>query len=144
MSEISHDRQHSRIRRGRLPNGESRALMLGIKVSRTERSEIVRRAVELTDGNISKLLVSSALAVPSNDTDTRASKEDIDRLTQTLFQYSRQIAAIGNNVNQIAKSVNAGERYDSDSMKMALIKLIDLTNQVRTVIIRERRRGLFQ
>jgi hypothetical protein len=113
-------------------------------VSREERDELHQRAVELTAGNISKLLVSAALSIQIQDADRRASKEDIDRLTQMLFHYSRQIAAIGNNVNQIAKAVNAGDRYDMQLMRGELVKLTALTNEVRDVIVRERKRGMFQ
>lgn len=144
MSEDRDLHSHARVRRGRLPNGEARSHVLRVKVSREERDELHQRAVELTAGNISKLLVSAALSIQIQDADRRASKEDIDRLTQMLFHYFRQIAAIGNNVNQIAKAVNAGDRYDMQLMRGELVKLTALTNEVRDVIVRERKRGMFQ
>jgi hypothetical protein len=83
--------------------GEGRRHPHEVSVTTEEEAKLIVRA-EARGVTIPRLLVESALA----DEGTVTATDRHDELTE-LFRVRRLLAAVSNNVNQIARAVNSGE-----------------------------------
>ncbi len=94
-------RVRERKRRENVPGGRVHAHK--VSVSAEEEALLLQRALE-ANVTIPRLLVEAALA-EHGETST-----DRRRLAAEFFHTRRLLASLANNVNQIARATNAGER----------------------------------
>ncbi|GAA4108525.1 plasmid mobilization relaxosome protein MobC [Enteractinococcus coprophilus] len=81
-----------------------------VKVNAEEQAALLRLAAH-QNVSVQRVLVESALRP-----DTSVSRADIQELITALFGLSRQISAVGVNLNQIAKVANATGEVPEDLM----------------------------
>lgn len=79
-----------------------------MKVSAEEELALVKRSKE-AGVTVARLLVEAALS----DGDGKTAVQRRDELTE-LFHIRRLLASVSNNVNQIARAVNAGHGVDGE------------------------------
>jgi hypothetical protein len=96
----------ARRRRGNVDGG--RVGRHNVKTSAEEEAVLQVRAKAL-NVTVPRLLVETALA----DGDGKTAVQRRDELTE-LFHMRRLLASVSNNVNQIARSVNAGHGVDAE------------------------------
>lgn len=92
-------RQLGRQRRSNVPGGRTKSYQ--VKVSPEEAAVLVRLAAE-HHVSVQRFLIEAAMSVEDRETPT----ERRDALAE-LFKIHRVLAAISNNVNQLAKASNA-------------------------------------
>ena len=79
-----------------------------VRVNADEQAALLRLAAH-QNVSVQRVLVESALRP-----DTGVSRADIQELISTLFGLSRQISAVGSNLNQIAKVANTTGEVPED------------------------------
>ena len=90
-----------------------------VKVSPEEEAVLTRLAAE-QQVTIPRLLVESALAAESSETPTQRKQAIAE-----LFALHRLLAAVSNNVNQIARATNAtGEAQEETSVTLAKVRQV--------------------
>ena len=102
---------------------------LTVRLSLQDRQEIERRA-EAMGVTPSGYLRTCALSAPQVKARRRKPTADQVELTRLLVALSR----IGNNLNQIARALNAGSAYRPDELRESLQALLALKRQMLEVL----------
>lgn len=126
MTEESSSRSFfSRQRRANVEGG--RQGVRKVKVSPEEEGQLVRIAAKM-GVTVPRLLLESALAVEQNETPTQRKQAMAE-----LFAMHRLLAAISNNVNQLARQANATGEIPAESAA-TLRKVREVAERIDTVI----------
>jgi len=100
--------KHGRLGRRRQNSKLPRSSRYVVSVNSDEQAALLRLAAH-QNISVQRVLVESALRP-----DTSVSRADIEELKSALFGLSRQISAVGVNLNQIAKVANASGEVPDD------------------------------
>jgi Bacterial mobilisation protein (MobC) len=115
-------RPRGRVKRAREP--VARGVIQKVKLTEAEQQELRRRAAE-QGVSVPRLMVESALAGIETPTDRR-------RLVAELFETRRLLAAVANNVNQLAHSANiSGQVHEGRRLEQTLADVDELVVQLR-------------
>lgn len=115
----SADSSRRRIGRRRGNSSEPRKTQHHVRVNADEEAALLALALR-RNVSVPRLLVEAAL-----EADAGMSHSDLTDLGQTLFGLSRQIGAVGVNLNQLAKVANAtGEVPDDLAAAVSGIRML--------------------
>ncbi|WP_300345589.1 plasmid mobilization relaxosome protein MobC [Nesterenkonia sp.] len=104
-----------------------------LKLTEFEDNALYFKAQE-QNVSVQRLLVESALTFESGDTATNRKAA-----VQSILRAERQLAAIGNNLNQIARGVNAGApvsaelHHSLEFLRGVLMRLDDAASSIAKV-----------
>jgi hypothetical protein len=115
--ESTKERQQGTGRRRRIPGG--RPGRHNVRTSPEEEGSLQRLA-RAADMSVPRYLVESGLAVETGETVTERRNAIVK-----LFELHRLLAAVSNNVNQIAKATNAtGQRQAETDATLAAVRRV--------------------
>lgn len=120
-----------RRRQANVPGGRNVRRVL--KLTEFEDNALYFKAQE-QNVSVQRLLVESALTFESGDTATNRKAA-----VQSVLRAERQLAAIGNNLNQIARGVNAGApvsaelHHSLEFLRGVLMRLDDAASSIAKV-----------
>ncbi len=120
-----------RRRQANVPGGRNVRRVL--KLTEFEDNALYFKAQE-QNVSVQRLLVESALTFESGDTATNRKAA-----VQSILRAERQLAAIGNNLNQIARGVNAGApvsaelHHSLEFLRGVLMRLDDAASSIAKV-----------
>ena len=117
-------RVRDRRRRENAPGGRKHVHKVGVTAE--EEALLLQRALE-ANVTIPRLMVEAALA-EHGETST-----DRRRLTAEFFHSRRLLASLANNVNQIARATNAGER-PGDELQHALRAVREVSAKIDALL----------
>ncbi|MGW3228663.1 plasmid mobilization relaxosome protein MobC [Kitasatospora sp. NPDC001095] len=93
--------------RRRFHEPQQRQRILTIRVSNDEQA-LIRRAAADRAETVARFVASAALTAATHPNSTRNPDDQLDRAIDELAAARRQTARVGNNINQIARELNAG------------------------------------
>ena len=117
-------RVRERRRRENAPGGRQHTHKVGVTAE--EEALLLQRALE-ANVTIPRLMVEAALA------NRGVTSTDRRRLTADFFQARRLLASLANNINQIARATNAGER-PGDELHHALRAVREVSAKIDALL----------
>ncbi|MFJ7278252.1 MobC family plasmid mobilization relaxosome protein [Kitasatospora sp. NPDC098663] len=117
--------------RRRFHEPQQRQQFLTIRVSNDEKV-LLRSAAAARAETVARFVASAALAAVSHPDAARNEDDHFDRAIDELAAARRQVARVGNNVNQIARELNAGGLPHPADLADALVRIRSAITTVDT------------